>query len=416
MFNYSEKNKVLIRLISSTAIAQIIPFAISPILTRLYSPSDFGYFSFFCSLVAVFAVWANGRFELAIVLGRQKKVSIALFYIGLFFSFSVCLLLLILGVIFKSYLMDIGFGEFTFPLISFYIVVVLGVSSNSLFNYYLTKLERFKTIGNALIGKAISISLLQIVFGFFELGGEGLVLAWFLAFLSSSILMYIYGAKNHLSFQGLGIRKLYVFFKAYIRFPFFSAPASLLSTISSQANNLLIPFVFSMSTLGLYSLAERLLSAPITLIGNSISQVYFKAISSDPNNAMVEFKSALLKLSIISILIFFVVQLFAGSLFVLLFGDEWAGAANIAKLFSIQFCVQLIISPLLVTLQIYKKNKIELLLQFLMCLTYMSVYLVAYIYAWSFLELAKCLSLLVAFNYFVIGAYLYSLVKKNMRL
>ncbi|WP_257324823.1 oligosaccharide flippase family protein [Pseudoalteromonas rhizosphaerae] len=416
MFNYSEKNKVLIRLISSTAIAQVIPFAISPILTRLYSPSDFGYFSFFCSLVAVFAVWANGRFELAIVLGRQKKVSIALFYIGLLFSFSVCLLLLILGVILKNYLINIGFGEFTFPLLSFYIVVVLGVSSNSLFNYYLTKLERFKTIGNALIGKAIIISILQIVFGFFELGGEGLVLAWFLAFLSSSILMYMYGAKNELPFQGLGARKLYVFFKAYIRFPFFSAPASLLSTISSQANNLLIPFVFSMSTLGLYSLAERLLSAPITLIGNSISQVYFKAISSDPNNAMVEFKSALLKLSIISILIFFVVQLFANSLFVLLFGDEWAGAANIAKLFSIQFCVQLIISPLLVTLQIYKKNKIELLLQFLMCLTYMSVYLVAYIYAWSFLELAKCLSLLVAFNYFVIGAYLYSLVKKNMRL
>ena len=68
----SKIQKNIATLVTGTMIAQAIPIAISPILTRLYTPAEFGSFALYMSIVSILVVIATARYELAIVLPKKK--------------------------------------------------------------------------------------------------------------------------------------------------------------------------------------------------------------------------------------------------------------------------------------------------------------------------------------------------------
>ncbi len=57
----SEFSRNVLTLMTVTTIAQAIPIAISPILTRIYTPEDFGVFALFLAILGVFSVVASAR-------------------------------------------------------------------------------------------------------------------------------------------------------------------------------------------------------------------------------------------------------------------------------------------------------------------------------------------------------------------
>lgn len=69
----SEFSKNIITLMTGTTIAQAIPIAISPILTRIYTPEDFGIFAIYLAITSIIAVIATGRYEMAIMLPKEEK-------------------------------------------------------------------------------------------------------------------------------------------------------------------------------------------------------------------------------------------------------------------------------------------------------------------------------------------------------
>lgn len=58
----SEYRRNIITLVTGTTIAQAIPVAISPVLTRLFSPDDFGFFAVYFSTATVLSVIATARY------------------------------------------------------------------------------------------------------------------------------------------------------------------------------------------------------------------------------------------------------------------------------------------------------------------------------------------------------------------
>ncbi|QLK87927.1 hypothetical protein E3U36_07160 [Arsenophonus endosymbiont of Aphis craccivora] len=61
----------VVTLMTGTTIAQAIPIAISPLLTRIYTPKDFGVLALFISIIAILGSIANARYELAIMLPEK---------------------------------------------------------------------------------------------------------------------------------------------------------------------------------------------------------------------------------------------------------------------------------------------------------------------------------------------------------
>ena len=56
----SEFSRNVLTLMTGTTIAQAIPIAISPILTRIYSSEDFGMSALYMSIASILSVVATG--------------------------------------------------------------------------------------------------------------------------------------------------------------------------------------------------------------------------------------------------------------------------------------------------------------------------------------------------------------------
>ena len=74
----SEFSKNVLTLMTGTTIAQAIPIAISPILTRIYTPEDFGKYALFLSLVMIAMSITTLRYEQAFMLPAKSKDAFAL--------------------------------------------------------------------------------------------------------------------------------------------------------------------------------------------------------------------------------------------------------------------------------------------------------------------------------------------------
>lgn len=83
----SEFSRNVLTLMTGTTIAQAIPIAISPILTRIYTPEDFGVFALYMAIASIVAVVATGRYEMAIMLPKKDSDAINIVALSILISF-----------------------------------------------------------------------------------------------------------------------------------------------------------------------------------------------------------------------------------------------------------------------------------------------------------------------------------------
>lgn len=96
----SEFNRNVLTLMTGITVAQAIPVAISPVLTRLYTPEDFGIFALNLSLISIFAATGGARYDSIILLPKMSISILLLLILGLSI---LTLLILLLFVVFALF-------------------------------------------------------------------------------------------------------------------------------------------------------------------------------------------------------------------------------------------------------------------------------------------------------------------------
>ena len=66
--NRSEFSNNVITLMTGSTLSYVIPILVSPILTRIYTPDDFGLYAIFLAIISIIGSIVGGRYELAIML------------------------------------------------------------------------------------------------------------------------------------------------------------------------------------------------------------------------------------------------------------------------------------------------------------------------------------------------------------
>ena len=87
---------------TGTTLSQMIPIVISPILTRIYNPEDFGIYAIFLAIITILGSIISGRYELAIMLPKSDEDAINIFALGLIITFILTLLSIMILFIFQS--------------------------------------------------------------------------------------------------------------------------------------------------------------------------------------------------------------------------------------------------------------------------------------------------------------------------
>jgi O-antigen/teichoic acid export membrane protein len=78
--SYFFRNVLIV--MSGTALAQVLGYALSPVISRLYSPSDFGIFGSFNAVLNVIAAGVTLDYSMAIMLPRSKNDAFSLFMLS----------------------------------------------------------------------------------------------------------------------------------------------------------------------------------------------------------------------------------------------------------------------------------------------------------------------------------------------
>ena len=89
-------------LISGTALAQLIPILLQPVLRRFFSPEIFGAYSVYLSLIGILIVISSFRYELAIILPKKDKEAAGVFFLALTVNLIFNVLLLLIIILWKK--------------------------------------------------------------------------------------------------------------------------------------------------------------------------------------------------------------------------------------------------------------------------------------------------------------------------
>ncbi|MBQ0153555.1 MAG: oligosaccharide flippase family protein [Bacteroidales bacterium] len=315
-------------LLSANVVAQAIGLIVYPILTRIYSPEDFGLLNLFLSIGGILSVVATIEYQGAIVLPSDDKKSIALFHLGIVTTVVLTVLLLasnlfdnLIGTLFHTPALLLCWKW----LAAF---VFLG-GLWSLQNNWLIRQQEFGAISVYQVSQSVVGSVCKIVFGVIGMVGVGLITSSIIAMAVALILSCCFERKFnrrdiltcHTSWN-----ELKQVAREYKNFPIYSFPRSILNSVSGNLPALVLSPVFGLTELGFFGMAVTLAFRPIQLISQSVYQVLFQRYSViiRQQEQVLPFTIQMVKKAVLVIVPVFVVLWFVlPTLVCWLLGAEW---------------------------------------------------------------------------------------------
>lgn len=365
----SKFSRNVLTLMTGTTVAQVVPIAISPLLTRLYSPKDFGAYGVLMGLTIVLSIISTARFEQALFLVRNPKTMDLIVKFVLLNSFIFSVFLSILSASLGPVFLNTKSTLSTWHLY-FLPVGVMTISSYTVLRAWLNRNAQYKAIRSNSIKQSIASSFLQLALGIAETFRVfGLITGDILGKASTTLLIAkrIDYSKTSLT------RKLYTYFwKRYQDIALYQMPASLINTSARYAPMILLPILFDTATSGLFLLVFKVVMSPLTILGKAITDV-FKVQAAESiqkkGECREEFNRAFKLLLPIAILIFLAIFFLSEPFFPIFYGTEWSKAGKMASIISLLAATRFLASPLSYVLILKERFRTNLAFQLLILLS-----------------------------------------------
>jgi len=372
----------IITLMSGTLMAQIVSFAFIPILTRLYTPNEFGLYSLFFALSSMIGIVSSGNYEQAIMLPKSDRDAKALVFLSILVTIFIVIVLTIVLFIFYDFFLN--YFEQTSYLIWLLPISTLSIGFMQIFDAYSTRKEFYKKIATTKVIASFTTVTIQTISRYsFKLNGLviGKVLSDIFAIL---ILIRFHIKKQTLQLRHISKRRLKANIKRHENFPKYQSLSTLINSFSHNMPLLMFSALFSPAISGFYSLTYRAMQTPMLLVSSSTRAVFYQKASRMYSNGediyLLYFKTTLglLKLFIVPLVI---ILFFGQELFSFVFGNKWVESGLIAQIAIFWFLFSFISPPTTVMFNIYGLQKIRLIVQIIsLGFRILAIYLGYYIY------------------------------------
>jgi O-antigen/teichoic acid export membrane protein len=357
----NHRNSIIL-LMSGSAAAQLIGVIASPILTRLYTPEDFGMLALYLAVCNIIAVFATGRYDLAIIEPAKNEdargLLIASMQIAIIFSVILAGIILLGANVLN---MKIKFIEYHSLLLM--PITVFNIACTSIFTYWLNRLKNFTSMNVLRLTSAISITGLSILFALIETKGRGLILGYVIGqTLSITCCWFMYVRKQYHT-QNANTMDLLI---RYVRYPKFLIPSTLAGSMAAEAPIILMSRIFDTTISGFFSFAIRVTVSPMSIVGSSIGEAY-RIKAAEHYNVHGQCRDIFIKhfmmLFAIGLIPFTILYIWGPYIFGLVFGEQWIQAGEIAASLSFVVWMQLVSSPLSYTITFNRSQHLDLGLQ-----------------------------------------------------
>ena len=336
-WRHSNFLKALVVLVSGQVLGQALTLVTLPILSRLYSPSDYGEFAVLSSASTILCSISQLGLSSAIMIPRDDIEAKSLISYTLLIQFILVTIFVVGVFATMSFIKIIDINmPYMMTILLLYALSLLTNLSN-LLKIYMNRKKLYRALFWNSVIASLSTLFITIPLGLVGVGSWGFISA---AFVSNiiSIAQMISKANPFVSINSIdsGIRAL----KKHKNFMIYQYPANIVSTFSLQLPDQLMMKFFGSSALGSYSMSNRIYSFPTNLIASPINAIYFKT-AVDYNQTGKDLASftfnLITKIMLIAFVPLIILISFGEQIFSFVLGDQWREAGSIASILGIQF-------------------------------------------------------------------------------
>ena len=321
------------------AMGPLIQLVATPWLSRIYAPTDFGYFTLLLSSVNLLSSIACLRYEAAIPVVESDLLK-PLARIALL-STLITMLLGILGIwsgiIQNIYPLFVQLDSYIW-----WIPVAAACGGTMLLVYYLT-LRRGEFILNAVMRSLQPIVFVMLAIFFSQ---NGLLTAQIASWLIVVILGLFYLRKDIFPFDR---KSLWLTTMRFREYPILLTPTSLLDAVALTLPLLFIASVYGVDAIGNYAQIQRLIGAPLLLCSAVLGQIFFKysgELYRAGKSSNQLFWQTIKLLSAVALLILLLLVMIGEPACKLLLGDGWRVDTLFLLLATIPFLCRSVVSPI----------------------------------------------------------------------
>ena len=332
----------LLTVFSGTTSAQLIGILVLPVLGRHFAPAAFGAFQVYASLLAVLTAGVCFRIEFTLlsledraVVPTQQMLNVLVIAV----SVAVALLLLLLS----HYGAVPLIGTLPFPPWMIGLALMAnGVSQT--FTYRVTREHQFRRIVSTRIVQSSVYAVVALALAFSWPSLIGIIVADMIGRLASLLPIAVMTHRD-----GVGLPRLAQFGRlpAFLREHRELAVVSLPGALANNFGAAITPFMFyatyGAAATGQYSLVERTLALPLSMVCTASAQVFAAKLSAhlregDPQALPVFVRTVLLclALGLTGALVAYPLLPF---LFTFVYGAKWQEAAHFAQVMVFAYAV-----------------------------------------------------------------------------
>lgn len=336
----------ILALMSGTALAQIVVLAMTPFLTRLYTDEQFGLLASFGSVVAIIAAIATLKYDMAVMLPESDDSAKSLTRVARWVSALLCFVGTIVLVLIAPWLATLINAPSIAPWLALAGISAFTLTEIAILTYWLNRKSKYKEIASNRVLQSGTTAASQLALGFVKpLGVGGLIIGTILGQLVSIFALRKKTPELRDSPRP-PIRDHTKLMRRYRNMPIFNAPTALIDAVRMNGINLLIAAV-SLSALGQFSMAWRLVEVPAALISAALSQVFFQHFSVvERGNMLSSVISSIKKSALFGVLPFALVWILSPWLFPFVLGSNWVDAGYYAQALVPWLFMNLITSPI----------------------------------------------------------------------
>jgi O-antigen/teichoic acid export membrane protein len=335
--------KSFLHLLLGNVGVQVITLAFYPILSRIYSPADFGVFGFFTSTILILGIFSTGQLHTLLPNPQDDEEALSILKSCIVLNFSCSIFFFLVFFLFQKRL-STYYGDYT-------LIVALSVffyGLNEAFKMWFIRFKAYKTNSLSINTNRLLSNALKVI----SPKAFGLVYSEVAANFATSVYGLAYTKKKFL--HGLRIPRLtevMTVIKDHISYPTVFAFGTFCQYLVFELPIFAIGRIFDKSILGNYVLANKLSVQAIWLVSASLVAILHNKFVDDINSGKgINF----------DFLIKFLFVLFVGSLplslgvyllgdraLVFILGENWTLAGEILKILSPLIITKLLLGPIL---------------------------------------------------------------------
>ncbi|WP_296783003.1 oligosaccharide flippase family protein [Variovorax sp.] len=351
-------------LVGGTALAQAIMVLALPLLSRLYTPSDFNFVAVFSSVLAILSVAACLRLEIAIPIPELDEEAANLLVLALSACFVVAVTVGLCVWWFPTQIVDLLKQPAFLPYLWLLPLGVWMTSSYTALQFWATRKKRFSAIAKTRMTQAIGGVGTQVGMGWGGVTPFGLLLGQVVSSGAGLVGLGLAAFRDAV-FKNINCETMRRMLRQYDRFPKYSAAEALANSAGIQFPILVIAALAVGPEAGYLMLATRTMAVPMGLIGGAVSQVYLSRASEEMRDGRLGvFTSKViggLAKTGAGPLIF--AGVIAPVVFPLVFGEKWQRAGDLVAWMTPWFVMQFLSSPVSMALHVTQSQRAALILQ-----------------------------------------------------